>query len=578
MANSSCFKKWIFAICITLVVTSQNIAHARVLPQERVIVNENKISHKVSGEHGAVAVENEQCSRAGLNVLKDGGSAVDSAIASALCIGVINSFATGIGGGGFMLVRTSDGEYDFIDYRETAPSAATEDMYVLNGTLSRVSGLAVGVPGEIRGYELAHRKYGKLSWSRLFKDAIDIAKNGFVANEMMYKRLKGSQEWLLDSPEWVEVFAPNGTIAQPGDIIKRPALAKTLKVIADQGADAFYAGFIAESIIKTAVEKGGIITLEDLKSYKALSRPVISTSYHGYKIFTTSAPTSGPVLLNILNLVEPYNFTRDGRRNTLNMHRLVEAFKFGYAARTEMGDPLFASIKERMDEVISKEWADSVRKSITDNGTHNAEYYKPRFAGNDPHGTMHLSVVDEDGSAVALTSTINLIFGSRIMDPKTGIILNNEQDDFSSPGISNAFGYSPSTANFVAPGKRPLSSITPTIIEDENGQLRMVVGASGGSEIITATINTIINTLDFNMDLFDAVGLPRIHHQLLPNKVGVEAGFDSKIAEGLVKLGHQVSELGSGGIFSAVQSILRYSNGTVDAASDPRKFGLASAY
>ncbi|CEP11108.1 hypothetical protein [Parasitella parasitica] len=524
MANSRRFKNWIFTACITLVVTIQSFAYARVLPQESVIVNDNKISHKVSGEHGAVAVENERCSRAGLDVLKDGGSAVDSAIASALCIGVINSFATGIGGGGFMLVRTSDGEYDFIDYRETAPGASTEDMYVLNGTLSRISGLAVGVP------YWRDSRYGKLSWSRLFRDAIDIAKNGFVANELMYKRLKGSQAWLLNSPEWIEVFAPNGTIAQPGDIIKRPTLGKTLEVIADQGADVFYSGYIAKSIVKTTAKNGGIMTLADLGNYKALSRPVVSTSYHGYKIFTTSAPTSGPILLNILNLVEPYNFAQDGRRNTLNMHRLVEAFKFGYAARTEMGDPSFTDIEGRMEEVISKEWADLVRKNITDDETHNAEYYQPHFAGNDPHGTMHLSVVDRDGSAVALTSTINLIFGSRIMDPETGIILNDEQDDFSNPGISNAFGYSPSAANFVAPGKRPLSSITPTIIEDENGLLKMVVGASGGSEIITATINTIINALDFNMDLFDAVGLPRIHHQLLPNKIGVETGFDSKIA------------------------------------------------
>ncbi|EPB84895.1 gamma-glutamyltransferase [Mucor circinelloides 1006PhL] len=566
MARS--MKRWTIAACITL-VGIQGLARANVLPQERVIVNDNSISHKVSGTQGAVAVENDQCSHVGLDALKDGGTAVDAAIASALCIGVINSFATGIGG--FMLIRDPDGEYEFIDFRETAPGASTEDMYLLNGTLAQVTGLAVGVPGEIRGFEMAHSKHGKLPWSRLFRDSIDIARNGFVANELMYKRLKSSQDWILNSPEWIEVFAPNGTIAQAGDIIKRPTLATTLETIANQGADSFYSGFIAESIVNTTVNNGGIITLEDLKNYRALSRPVISTSYHNHKIFTTSAPTSGPVLLNILNLIEPYNFAQDGGRTTLNMHRLVEAFKFGYAARTELGDPAFNDIEERMEELISKQWADL-------NETHGPEYYEPRFEGNDPHGTMHLSVVDKDNSAVALTSTVNLLFGSRVMDPVTGIILNDQQDDFSSAGISNAFGFSPSVANFVAPGKRPLSSITDTIIETEDGHLKMVVGASGGSEIITATLNTIINTLDFNMDLFDAVGLPRIHHQLLPNQVGIEPGFDARIAEGLVQLGHEVYNLDAKGIFSAVQAIVRFPNGSVDAASDPRKFGLAAAY
>ncbi|KAF1805007.1 gamma-glutamyltransferase [Mucor lusitanicus] len=516
-------KRWTIAACITL-VGIQGLVHASVLPQERVIVNDNSISHKVSGTQGAVAVENEQCSQVGLDVLKDGGTAVDSAIASALCIGVINSFATG----GFMLIRDANGDYDFVDFRETAPSASTQDMYAHNGTLSQVTGLAVSVPGEIRGFEAAHNKHGKLPWSRLFRDSIDIARNGFVANELMYKRLKSSQDWMLNSAEWVEVFAPNGTIAQPGDIIKRPTLATTLETIANQGADAFYSGFIAESIVNTTVSHGGIITLEDLKNYKALSRPVVSTTYHNHRIFTTSAPTSGPVLLNVLNLIEPYNFAKDGGRTTLNMHRLVEAFKFGYAARTEMGDPAFTDIEERMEELISKEWADLVRMNITDHETHGPEYYEPRFEGNEPHGTMHLSVVDKDNGAVALTSTVNLLFGSRIMDPATGIILNDQQDDFSSAGISNAFGFSPSAANFVAPGKRPLSSVTDTIIETKDGQLKMVVGASGGSEIITATLNT------YNLD--------------------------------------------ASGIFSAVQAILRFPNGSLDAASDPRKFGLAAAY
>ncbi|GAA5802540.1 hypothetical protein HPULCUR_008008 [Helicostylum pulchrum] len=542
------------------------------------IVNDNLISHKVSGENGAVSVENEQCSNIGLEILKEGGNAVDSAIASALCIGVINSFATGIGGGGFMLIRTPSGEYDFIDFRESSPAASNEDMYTLNGTLSQVGGLAVSIPGEIRGYELAHSKYGKLPWSRLFQDSINIARDGFIANELMYQRLLVSQDWIMQSPEWLEIYAPNGTIAKPGQLIKRPALAETLNTIAIEGADAFYKGYIAESLVNTTKAAGGILTLEDFSNYSAIHRPVISTDYHKHKVFTTSAPTSGPIILNVLNLIEPYNFSKSGP-TSLNYHRFIEALKFGYAARTEIGDPLFTNNQDRLDELITKKWADSIRPQITDDETHILSYYNPKYEDNDPHGTMHLSVLDKDNGAVALTSTINLLFGSRIMDRATGIILNDQQDDFSSPGVVNAFGYSPSRSNYVGPGKRPLSSITPVIIENENGQLEMVVGGSGGSQIVSATLNVIINSLDFKQDIFDAVGAPRLHHQLMPNSLGEEIGFDIDILEKLAERGHIIYEIDSKvGIFSSVQAIFRHSNGTVDAASDPRKFGLAAAY
>ncbi|KAI7891678.1 gamma-glutamyltransferase [Mucor mucedo] len=448
---------------------------------------DNPISHKVTGSHGAVAVENEQCSNTGVNVLKEGGNAVDAAIASGLCIGVINSFATGKLSR-FMLIRTPSGEYDFIDFREAAPAAATEDMYVHNISLSQNTGLAIAVPGEIRGYGLAHAKHGKLPWARLFRDAINIARNGFITSDHIYQRLKTSESWIMQKPEWVEIFAPNGSIAEIGSIIKRPALANTLTTIAKEGANAYYEGPIAESIVNTITKNGGILTLEDFKNYRAIERPVVNTTYNGHIVHTTSAPTSGPILLNVLNLIEPYQFSVDGPTG-LNYHRLIEALKFGYAARSEFGDPSFTGNQERLDEIASKAWADSIRPQITDETTHNVSYYNPKYESNDPHGTMHLSIVDSDHGAVAQTTTINLLFGSKVMDRETGIIFNDQQADFSSPGTINAYGYSPTKNNFIAPGKRPLSSTTPTIIEDAQGQLKMVVGSSGGSHIVSGAMN-----------------------------------------------------------------------------------------
>ncbi|KAI9361843.1 gamma-glutamyltransferase [Pilaira anomala] len=485
------------------------------------IVNDNAITHKVTGNHGAVAAENSQCSNIGLEILKEGGSAVDSVIASALCVGVINGFAT---------VRTPAGEYDFIDFRETAPAAATEDMYLLNPSLSQIGGLAVSIPGELRGYELAHSKYGRLPWARLFRDAIKIAKEGFLANQFTYQSLKDSEEWLMQLPEFVEIYAADGTIAKPGQLIRRPALSNTLNRVALEGADAFYKGFVAKSLVDTIKAKGGILTVEDFANYHAMIRPVINTTYHGRKVFSASAPTSGPITLNILNLIERFKFSENGPTG-LTYHRLIEALKFGYAARSELGDPSFLDNNDRLAEIITKKWADRIRRNITDDTTHPPTYYNSKFENNVPHGTMHLSVLDKDGGAVSFTSTLNLLFGSHVMDPVTGIILNCQQEDFSSPGLDNIFGYAPSPMNFIKPGKRPLSSISPIMIENENGQLEMVMGSSGGSQIVSGVLNVL-----------------------------------------MYPLGRK------DGMHSTVQAIIRHSNGTIDAMSDPRKFGLAAAY
>ncbi|CAO3664756.1 unnamed protein product [Umbelopsis vinacea] len=535
------------------------------------------ITGLVEGQYGAVAVEAEQCSMSELTVvLKKGGNAVDSAIASALCIGVIDSFATGIGGGGFMLIRSPNGTYDFIDFREAAPAAAHKDMYVEDPSKAQVGGLAVGVPGEIRGFQLAHERHGKLSWPELFAPAIHISRHGFNTTRLLAQRIQSAADWIMRDPSFAEVFAPSGKLAVEGELIKRPSLADTLEIIAQQGPDAFYEGFIAASLVNTTVRTGGILTLDDMKSYRAIVRPPISTYYHGRKVVTGGAPTSGHVLISALNILERFNLRLLGEVG-VNIHRLVESLKYGFAFRTELGDPDYLDNADRLEEIISKDWSSIVRHNISDDRTHSIEYYNPIFDNAEAHGTMHLSVVDENDGAVALTSTVNLLFGARVMDPVTGIILNDEMDDFSIPGIPNAFGLQPSVYNYVAPGKRPLSSCTPTIIERDS-KFEMAVGASGGSMIVTATLNVIIDVVDYGKNIYDAIVSPRLHHQLMPNSAIVEHDYPKNHITALQSRGHDVVVLPPSIKVTAVQGVMRSPDGTVYGASDVRKFGQAAVY
>ncbi|KAG1350332.1 hypothetical protein G6F62_003306 [Rhizopus arrhizus] len=528
------------------------------------------------GSKGAVAVETKECSEIGVQILKEGGNSVDAAIASALCIGVMNNFATGIGGGGFMLIRSPNGTFEFIDFRETAPVAATKDMFVQDPALAQVGGLSVGIPGEIRGLELAHKRHGKLSWLSLFEPSIRIARDGFEASELLVSRVEKGKDWMSNVKEWTDVYFKNGKPVKKGDIIKRPKLAESLEKIAKHGADIFYEGEIAESLVQKIQANGGIASLEDFKNYKAVIRPTISTFYNGRKITTCSEPTSGRMLLSMLNLVERYQFGIEGATG-LNVHRLVEAFKFGSAFRTELGDPDFLYNNKRKDEMTTKDFAASIRRKITDNTTHDVPYYGAKFDHSESHGTMHLSVVDENDGAVALTSTVNLLFGSHLLDEQTGIILNDQMDDFSIPGIPNKFGLYPSEYNYIEPFKRPLSSTTPTIIERDTN-FEIAIGGSGGSMIPTATMNAIINILEYGKDLYSAIASPRLHHQLIPNILLTEHRYNKDIEKKLIGRNHTIFNLPQEYSVSAVQVVRRNVDGTVEAASDPRKMGLSAAY
>lgn len=341
-------------------------------------------------------------------------------------------------------------------------------------------------------------------------------------------------------------------------------------------------GDIAKSIVNTVQEHGGLLTEKDMRAYRANFAPALRGSWFGRPIWTTHAPTSGPALLSLLNVLQRFDGWRAEGPTALNVHRFLEALKFSFAQRTEIGDPAFLSSEAnaRILEIPTAEEADKVRSNITDDRTHPLEYYHPKFDILDDHGTMHLSVVDKHGMAVALTSTVNLIFGSQVMDPHTGVILNDEMDDSSTPGVPNAFGLAPSPYNYPLPGKRPLSSISPAIIEHEDGSFALAIGGSGGSRIFGSVAQTLVN-LEWGADLSEAIEAPRIHHQLLPVQVSVETTYDEHILDALRQKGHEVDYLDINLGIAEVQAVMRDGPGKhakVFAASDSRKNGIAAAY
>ncbi|KAG0200299.1 hypothetical protein BGX28_006581 [Mortierella sp. GBA30] len=531
----------------------------------------------VRAKHGAVATEEIHCSEIGVQVLKDGGNAVDAAVASCLCIGTVNMFSAGIGGGGFMTIRLPNGTVEVIDFRETAPAGAHPKMFKENPVLAQTGGLSVGVPGEIRGLELAHSRYGKLPWERLFTPSVKMAREGWAIGPELAKRLQVYKTLMESQPDWSAVFAPNGTVLREGQWIKREALANTLEVIGRDGANAFYTGPIAQNMVDHIQANGGILTMMDMKSYKPLIKEPMVGYYQGRKVYTTPAPTSGPVLISILNILERFDLGRVKSNANVEAHRLVEAMKFGYAQRTELGDPDYTDLGAKILSILSKDTAAHIRANISDTQTFPVEYYNPHWGPIENHGTTHMSSVDQDDMAVALTSTVNLVFGSKLLDPKTGIILNDEMDDFSIPGVPNAFGLQPSPYNYPEPGKRPLSSCVPTIVE-RDGRFELALGGSGGSRILTSVLQTMLNVYNHDYNVMEAVEAPRVHHQLMPNVVDIESGYSSSDIKFLSGRGHNVTVsdiiLGK----AEVQAVMRETDGLIYAASDSRKHGIAAGY
>jgi len=535
-------------------------------------------AYLIKAKHGAVAAENKRCSDIGVHILEEGGNAVDAAISAVFCTGVVNMFSSGLGGGGLMTVRLPSispgglSEVYTIDFRETAPALANSSMFNNYPERSKYGGLAVAVPGEVLGLEEAHRRWGKLSWEKLVLPSIELAR-GWKVDRELGRRIPWYSALMLNNPDWSAIFAPDGYLLREGDIIRRTNLSRTLAMIARDGASAFYRGPIGDSLVRKVRSTGGILSHADLVNYSVKVRSALEGTYRGKKIYTTHAPTSGPVLIHMLNLLEKYDVSA---RNILLIHRVVEIMKFGFAARTKICDPDFNNNTARMNIIPTKEYADLIAKNITDGYTHSPEYYNPEYDMKPDHGTSHTSVVDKDGIVVSLTSTVNLVFGSQVLDPETGIILNNEMDDFSTPGVPNAFGLWPSPYNYPAPGKRPLSSIAPTILENHDGSFYIALGGSGGSRIFPAVLQVLLN-LELGLDLSAAIEYGRVHDQLYPLVLDVDDVYPRDIIDGLRLLGHNITVLDVNRVAAVIQAVASI-DGSIFAASDSRKNGIAAGY
>ncbi|KAK6064206.1 gamma-glutamyltranspeptidase [Seiridium cupressi] len=521
---------------------------------------------------GAVASEKSVCSQIGIQLLKDGGNAADALVGTVFCVGVIGMVHSGVGGGGFMLVRSSNGSYEFIDFRETAPAAAFQDMYVNNTDASLYGGLASGVPGELRGLEHLHKNYGKLPWEQVMKPAIKVARYGFRVDEDQVRYMNSlTGAFFTDDPSWAIDFAPHGQRVQLNETMTRKRYADTLEVISKEGADAFYTGAIANATISALAKSNGTMALDDLANYTVAIRKPSVINYRGYKLTTCGAPAGGSVALSTLNIVSGYSGFGDPAQINLTTHRLDEAIRFAYGQRTLLGDPSFDDgILEYQESMLSEATGAEVRSKLLDYTTQNVSVYDPSgFESLETPGTSYVGTADASGLSISLTTTINTLFGSQLMVPETGVIMNNEMNDFSIPGTTNAFGYIPSPANYIVPGKRPLSSISPTIVETADGRLYLVVGSAGGSRIITATIQNIHHVLDQNMTTPQALAEPRLHDQLVPNQVSFEYAYANSTVAYLQSLGHNVTWVAPGS--STAQALRLLPNGTFEAAGEPRQ-------
>jgi gamma-glutamyltranspeptidase/glutathione hydrolase len=481
----------------------------------------------VEAEHGMVVTAQHLATDVGVDVLKKGGNAVDAAVAVGYALAVVYPTAGNIGGGGFMTIRLKDGKTTFLDFRERAPLAATKTMYlddkgnVVKGA-STEGYLAVGVPGSVMGFETARQKYGTKSRDELMGPAIRYAQEGFTLDQGDATELNGGQKRLSQDPAAAAVYTkPNGAAFVAGDRLIQPDLAATLSRIAEGGPDAFYKGSTADAIVKASHDKGGILANEDFGQYKVRELAPVTCNYRGYEIISSPPPSSGGVIIcEILNVLEGYPLSYLGYGSAETVHLMVEAMRHAYVDRNAaLGDPDF--VDNPVSKLLDKNYARQIRDSIDPYRAGVSKELMPKGFG-ESHETTHYSIIDNDGNAVAVTYTLNGSFGAGVVAPGTGILLNNEMDDFTSkPGVPNLYGLVQGEANAIQPKKTPLSSMSPTIIA-KDGKPFMVIGSPGGARIITITLEAIINAIDFGMDIRQAIDAPRIHHQWLPDRVYTE--------------------------------------------------------
>jgi gamma-glutamyltranspeptidase/glutathione hydrolase len=425
----------------------------------------------------------------------------------------------------------------------------------------------------LRGTEYIHKKYGALRWADVIAPAVKLARFGFPVTEDLVKYMDSTSPnaFLTEDPSWAMDFAPKGCRVRLGETMTRKRYADTLETIANEGADAFYTGSIAKATIRALKTANGTMTLADLKNYTVALRDPVHISYRGYKLTSTNAPSSGVVALSALNVLSGYSDFPDPSRSNLSTHLMDEAMKFAYGQRTKLGDPSFVpGLDKYTKQMISAQTGDQVRSKISNDKTFNVSYYDPEgLESLETPGTSHIVAADANGMSVSMTTTVNLLFGSNLMVPETGVIMNNEMNDFSIPGESNAFGYIPSAANFVRPGKRPLSSISPIIAETADGKLFFSIGSAGGSRITTANIQNTIHLLDGNMTVLEALAQPRLHDQLVPSRVTFEYAYDNATVAYMKALGYNVTWVAPGQ--STAQGLRMLPNGTFEAAGEPRQ-------
>ncbi|PMG75904.1 gamma-glutamyltransferase [Shewanella sp. 10N.286.51.B7] len=578
MGIFSQFKPIAISTCIAIALSLTAASTTSVsAANEQSIFSRAATAQPIWAKNGMVASQESLATRIGVDILKQGGNAVDAAVAVGFALSVTLPRAGNIGGGGFMMVHLAETNKTIaIDYRETAPAKAHKDIFLdekgnANPKLSREHGLAVGVPGTVMGLELALTKYGTMSLKDVIKPAIGLANDGIVINSDLADSLDGLKRRISQWPSSAKIFyKKNGDSFSVNDKLVQTDLGHSLSLIAKHGSKGFYQGETAEKIVSAINLAGGIMSLDDLKNYTVVEREPVRGSYRGYEVVSMPPPSSGGIhIIEMLNVLENYPIQKLGHNTAQTLHLMTETMKHAYADRSEyLGDPDFNPVP--IAALTSQKYADTIAKQIAFNkATPSAEIKAGDIAPYESDQTTHYSVVDKWGNAVSNTYTLNFSYGSGLVAAGTGILLNNEMDDFSAkPGSPNGYGLIGGEANSVQGNKRPLSSMSPTIVM-KDGKPFLITGSPGGSRIITTTLQVIMNVIDHQLNVAEATAAPRIHHQWLPDYIGVETSLNDDTITLLESKGHKVKRSSAMG---STQSILINEHG-IYGASDPRRAG-----
>jgi len=526
---------------------------------------------------GLVVSDSPLANKAGMEILERGGNAMDAAIATAFALSVVDQASSGLGGGGFMVIYDAkERRAHALDFRETAPEGARKELYMKDGkpvsSLSLTGGLGVAVPGEVAGLLAAFKRFGSLPLQVLMAPAINFAAEGFPLEAALRFAIDRQQATMKKFPDIGRVFLPKDQVPAESELIRQPELGETLKAIASQGTEVFYQGWIAQAIVDTVKKEGGVLTLEDLKNYKPVWREPLIGQYRKRTVIAMPPPSSGGVaLLEMLNVLEAHQLNKLPHNEGTYLQLLAEAMKHAFADRAQyLGDPDF--VKAPLAMLTSKDYAAWIRGRISPVKTQPPKFYGLVNFKAEQGGTTHFSVVDRFGNAVACTQSVNTRFGSKLLAPRTGVVMNNTMDDFAIHPSGNVYGLTGNEANALQPKKRPLSSMAPTIIL-QGERPEIVVGGAGGPRIISATLQTILNLIDFRMPVKEAVAAPRIHHQWMPDNLIAEADIPAEVKRSLERRGHNVRERGLAGV---VQAIV-VKQGKASGAADPRKEERARA-